>query len=247
MRAAGDGWGRVPRRRLARRGAAFTLIELLVVIAIISTLAGLLMPALSRARESGRRTACLNNIRQVGMALMMYADNYHGYMMPNYEDWENGEHSFYLHTGSEMGPFGVLYRTGYVNRDPRIFWCPNGGNARAKSGGSPITIASPTTGFEHFLNNDTNPRTFNKSIASYCKGGTDMGGSDASITLLLDFNSPFSAIMIEFLEDHKDGVNAWYYDGHAEYRSVYDKATFGSLWDMDARPFEAVMERRRVE
>jgi prepilin-type N-terminal cleavage/methylation domain-containing protein/prepilin-type processing-associated H-X9-DG protein len=66
----------------ARRNTGFTLIELLVVIAIIALLAAILFPVFARARENARKSACMSNMKQIGLGMMQYAQDYDERMPP---------------------------------------------------------------------------------------------------------------------------------------------------------------------
>ena len=84
--------------------SAFTLVELLVVIGIIAVLLGVLLPSLSRARESGNRAKCLSNVRQLAAACIMYAAENDG-RLPD-AMWDNSNVS----SGSPYSPRGSKYR-----------------------------------------------------------------------------------------------------------------------------------------
>ncbi len=107
-------------RKIFKRG--FTLIELLIVIAIMSILAAILFPVFARARENARRTSCLSNLKQIGLGVMQYV-----------QDYDETYPSNYLSTG-QAPPDGVQWSGGiwfwqqiiypYV-KSRQIYFCPS--------------------------------------------------------------------------------------------------------------------------
>src|SRR5579862_8326471 len=143
-----------------RRG--FTLIELLVVIAIIAILAAILFPVFARAREQARRTSCLSNMKQIGTALFMYAQDYDETLPERYGNC-CGPSTFYDYetyngVGYERTWKNMLYP--YI-KNLQVFQCPSN-NAAQVGENVDSTATAPYTnvpdprfkaGYEMFLPN----------------------------------------------------------------------------------------------
>jgi prepilin-type N-terminal cleavage/methylation domain-containing protein len=111
----------IPRSRLRTKVCArtgFTLIELLVVIAIIAILASLLLPALARAKEDGRRAQCKSNMHQVGLAAIMYAGDNQDYFPPALRG-DNIYHAGWVPTNS------LAYFVNAMSMQTNVMACPD--------------------------------------------------------------------------------------------------------------------------
>jgi len=110
------------------KARAFTLIELLVVIAIIAVLLAIIMPAMRKIKEVARETVCKSNLKNVGLAVAMYLDDYDRKIpntgSSNQHQWFEADGLTYRKPGSSSTYWGIYYRD-YIKDQTKIFGCPS--------------------------------------------------------------------------------------------------------------------------
>lgn len=230
--------------------SAFTLIELLVVIAIISLLAAILFPVFGRARENARRTSCLSNLKQVGIGVMQYVQDYDEHYLATH--WElDGNPLGYQTRADERG---WSYNLQPYLKSTQVLQCPSEGNTPLAPTAISDNTGQTTPGYTDYVYN----RLLGQISATNTSGVSASLLTQASNTVMLcEYFSTASGYSLSgggltppdnraYLPPnasgvgpglrHLEGLNILFADGHSKwYKSASDQI-LGNVYNQNVSP-----------
>lgn len=227
--------------KMSYRKRGFTLIELLVVIAIISILAAILFPVFARARENARRTSCLSNLKQIGLAAMQYTQDYDEHYVPLFWRAGTGWPAAAVNQTDPSMP-GAYYRTGYgdgsghkvvwmdllfpYTKSIQVYQCPNAKRMFSS------TVPYPGYGYNCAFYGVNCAYTNAQAALTPIKLMTVQRPAEVFMFLDYNFSGMNAAPNIymsraipgnpdyDSLAPHLDGTNIVFADGHAKWRAA---------------------------
>ncbi|HTI68593.1 MAG TPA: type II secretion system protein [Candidatus Limnocylindria bacterium] len=217
---------RVPHRR--HQPEAFTLIELLVVIAIIALLASMLLPAISKAVMTAKKTKCASNLHNLGLAMLMYADGYDG-LVPRADDpiwWQVLTPTLGGRTQSDFARIQVFACPSHPNRKQLLGYVVNGwkfSNPNDKTG-SAVTGATRLSKVQrpvdtiYFADNENGAW---RPVVTSLTGNVSLVLNDVWNPGHLPYAANGKTVNPErrvALARHGRGANLMYFDGHTGWK-----------------------------
>jgi prepilin-type N-terminal cleavage/methylation domain-containing protein/prepilin-type processing-associated H-X9-DG protein len=202
-------------RAKTRCAAGFTLIELLVVIAIIAILAAILFPVFAKAREKARQNACLSNCRQIGQAVMMYAQDYDEFLVP------------YKANASDNMTFWNYLLKDYI-KTTNIYHCPSNNTTKWPPPYDTYECRYCCYGYNQYgLSNTTTTKITWITMAKIPDPDTRILIGDRADSLVGTDNRPSIYMDTGTVSNrHNEGANIIYVDGHCKWsRTSYLTST----------------------